>query len=55
MRESQDHALWATPIEGYEERDMSRAKKYLDELWEVLDNERLFKREIIDKCQPEGN
>lgn len=47
--------LWSTPIDGYEDRDRERAKKYLDELWPILDNERLFKREIIDKCQPEGN
>lgn len=48
-------ALWTAPIEGYDVREQTRAKQYLDELWNVLDSERLFKREIIDKCQPEGN
>lgn len=48
-------ALWTTPIPDYDEREMSRAKRYLDELWPMLDDPRAFKREIIDKCQREGN
>lgn len=48
-------SLWSTPLEGQDERRLADAKKYLDQLWPVLEDERRFKREIIEKCQPEGN
>ncbi len=47
--------LWTTPLPGQDVRRLAEAKKFLDELWPILEDPRRFKREIIDKCQPEGN
>lgn len=48
-------AIWSTPLPGQDPRRLADAKKFLDELWPILEDPRRFKREIIDKCQPEGN
>jgi hypothetical protein len=48
-------ALWSTPLAGQDEKMLAAGKKYLDELWPILDDARRFKREIIDQCQPQGN
>lgn len=48
-------AIWTTPLPGQDARRLADAKKFLDELWPMLEDPRRFKREIIDKCQPEGN
>jgi hypothetical protein len=48
-------AIWSTPLPGQDPRKLADAKKFLDELWPLLDDPRRFKREIIDQCQPEGN
>lgn len=48
-------ALWSTPLEGQDPKILAAGKKYLDELWPILDDPRRFKREIIDQCQPHGN
>lgn len=48
-------AIWTTPLPGQDPRRLAEAKKFLDELWPILDDPRRFKREVIDKCQPEGN
>lgn len=48
-------ALWSTPLEGQDPKQLAEGKKFLDELWPILDDPRRFKREIIDQCQPQGN
>ncbi len=48
-------AIWTTPLPGQDPRRLAEAKQFLDEFWPMLDDPRRFKREIIDKCQPEGN
>ena len=48
-------SVWATPIVGLEDDKRNDAKEYLDEFWEVLDDDRQFKREILDRCQKAGN
>ena len=39
-------ALWTTPIEGYDDREMTRAKRFLDELWGILDNEQIGRAHV---------
>jgi hypothetical protein len=48
-------AIWSTPLPGQDARKLADSKRYLDELWPVLEDARRFKREILDECQPEGN
>lgn len=48
-------AIWTTPLPGQDPRRLAEAKKFLDELWPILEDPRRFKREIIDTCQPDGN
>jgi len=47
--------VWAAPLAGQDSRRLADAKAYLAEFWEVLDDPRLFRREIIDQCQKLGN
>ena len=48
-------SIWTTPLEGLDPKPQADTKKWLDELWPILDDARQFKREVIDKCQPKGN
>jgi hypothetical protein len=48
-------ALWSTPLAGQDPKKLEAGKKFLDELWPILDDPRRFQREIIEKCQKEGN
>ena len=48
-------SIWTTPLPGQDAKKLADAKRYLDELWPILSDPRRFKREVIDKCQPEGN
>lgn len=48
-------SLWSTPLAGQDPKRLAEAKEYLDQLWAVLDDPRVFKREVIDRCQPLGN
>ena len=48
-------SLWTTPLEGMDPRRQADGKKYLDQLWPIVEDPRRFKREIIDQCQREGN
>ncbi|MEX2181020.1 MAG: hypothetical protein WD771_03205 [Gemmatimonadaceae bacterium] len=48
-------SIWSTPLPGQDARTLANAKRFLDQLWPVLDDPRAFKRELIDQCQPEGN
>jgi hypothetical protein len=54
-KRSEIDALWSTPLEGQDPKRLAAGKKFLDELWPILDDPRRFKREVIDKCQKEGN
>lgn len=48
-------ALWSTPLPGQDPRRLAEAKRYLDEFWPILDDERRFRREVIETCRPQGN
>ena len=43
------------PAPGQDPKKLEETKRYLDELWPILEDPRRFKREFIDECQPEGN
>lgn len=48
-------SIWTMPAPGQDPRKLAESKRYLDELWPILEDPRKFKREIIDECQPQGN
>lgn len=48
-------SVWAAPVPGLDERTRAAAKAYLDQLWDILDDPRRFKRDVIDVCQKLGN
>lgn len=48
-------SVWTTPAPGQDPKKLEETKRYLDELWPILNDPRQFKREFIDECQPEGN
>ncbi len=48
-------SVWAASVPGLEPKRRDEAKAWLDGFWEVLDDPRRFKREIVDQCQPHGN
>lgn len=48
-------SVWAASVPGLDPKRRDEAKAWLDGFWEVLDDPRRFKREIIDECQPHGN
>lgn len=48
-------SLFSTPLPGQDPRKLADAKKYLDDFWPILDDERRFRREVIETCRPNGN
>lgn len=48
-------SIWSTPEPGQDPRRLAEAKRYLDEFWNILDDPRDFRREVIGRCQPLGN
>ena len=48
-------SVWAAPLAGQNARTLAAAKRYLDQLWPILDDPRQFKRAILDECRPLGN
>ncbi len=48
-------ALFSTPLPGQDPRKLAEAKRYVDEFWPILDDERRFRREVIETCRPDGN
>lgn len=48
-------SIWTAGVPGLEEKRRAEAKQWLDSFWQVLGDERRFKREIIDQCQQHGN
>lgn len=54
-RRAQLDSIWSTPLAGQDPRRIRDAQRYLAEFWEVLEDPRRFKREIIDVCRPDGN
>lgn len=54
-RKSAVDSVWASPVPGLTDRQRNAAKSYLDQLWPILQDERRFRREIIEVCQPSGN
>lgn len=48
-------SVWAMPIAGLDPKSRADTKAYLDQLWPILDNPRLFSRAVVDVCQQQGN
>lgn len=48
-------SLFSTPLPGQDPQKLAEAKRYLDEFWPILDDERRFRREVIETCRPNGN
>jgi len=48
-------SVWAQPIEGLDPKRRADSKAFLDQLWPILDNPRLFGRTVVDVCQRQGN
>src|SRR5690606_25980869 len=48
-------SVWSTPLPGQNTSRLNNTKRYLDQIWDILDDPRRFKREVIDQCQPRGN
>jgi hypothetical protein len=48
-------SIWTTPLPGQDARRLADGKRFLDELWPILEDARRFKREVIDQCQRQGN
>lgn len=48
-------SVWAAGVPGLDAKRQANVKEWLDTFWDVLDDERRFKREILDQCQPHGN
>jgi hypothetical protein len=48
-------SIWAASAPGLDVKRRDEVKQWLDSFWLILGDERRFKREVIDECQPHGN
>ena len=48
-------SVWAVPVAGIDVKRRDDTKAYLDQLWPILDNPRVFGRTVVDVCQRQGN
>src|SRR5690606_23139454 len=54
-RRAELDAVWATPLPGQDASRLEGTRRFLNDFWSILDDPRLFRRQIIEDCQRDGN